>query len=165
MDVESTEGTESSLTTGEDIGKITWPRVAAEPGHVQGEYEGVGPHSYHNEPAPQVPNGTYDVTSADRPGSLEVEFVADGMATLHYQAGDSVFAAGGRLLRLSAAVRQSWVTETARGSATRGEQGLRIARALVGLASLPGQRTVAIEESGLTVHESLASLSSVHTFA
>lgn len=157
-DAETIEGSSSSLSTGEDIGKITWPRVSAEPGHVAGEYEGVGPHSYLAEPAPPVPHGNYSLQIGGKPGSLDVEFGADGMVSLQYAAGDGVFASGGRVLRLRATVRQSWVTESARGATTRAEQGLRIARALAALASLPGQHTVVIEEQGMSAAENMNAL-------
>jgi hypothetical protein len=76
----------------------------------------------------------------------------------------SNWAKGGRprVLRLLADVRATWVDEHARVATNRRESAEMLAEAVIRLVSIPGQRTVAVFEDGITVAEGVAALRSMN---
>ena len=163
LDVHSIESTEPAPTTGEDIGKITWPGVPAEPGHSHAELEGAGPHvpPHFGRPADTPFRGVLEAGQRGLHAQLRVTTASTGLARVDLVLrlpGNGAAPSETRTLRMEARVRESWLTEIARGAATRIEQGHRIIAATGALATIPGQHTVAIVEEGLALEDGVAAL-------
>lgn len=156
------EISESPPTTGEDIGKITWPRVSAEPGKVSTDLEGAGPHAY---PAHQwhegAFHGVYESCHAGLAQELRIAPGESGMAVIDISLrlpGNGRQAWEKRSVHLAARVRDTWLSEVARGAIGRMEQGQRIIEATLALALVPGQHTVSIMEDRLAARDVAAML-------
>lgn len=149
-------------TTGEDIGKITWPRVAAEPGKVSSELEGAGPHAYPARTWNTVEfHGVYESCALGLSQEMRISPEENGMALVDIALslpGNGGHAWEKRSVNLVAHVRESWLSEVARGASGRAEQGQRIVRATLALALVPGQHTVAIMEERLSARDAAAML-------
>lgn len=160
MNTSTTDATSTAPTTGEDIGKITWPQVAAEPGKNAGELEGAGPHAYLAVTASGAEfQGHYEACHAGLSEKLRVSLEGNGVATVEAVLrlpGNGQNAWEKRSVSLVAHVRESWVGDVSRGALTRQEHGRHIIDAVVALALVPGQRTVSVVEEGLSVRDAAA---------
>lgn len=149
-------------TTGEDIGKITWPRVSAEPGKVSTDLEGAGPHAYpaHEWNTAEF-HGVYESCAAGLSQEMRIAPEGNGMAIVDIALrlpGNGAQPWEKRSVHLVAHVRETWLSEVARGAAGRTEQGQRIVSATLALSLVPGQHTVAVIEDRLSARDAAAML-------
>lgn len=162
MDYRTAEPGDVPLTTGEDIGKITWPTVSADAGRFFGDFEGAGPHAYpRNIWDPAEFHGSFETNCDGLDLELRVTPAANGMAAVALSLrlpGAGQRGIGSRSLHLAARVRETWLREVARDERARSGQCRSIIDATLALAGVPGQRTVRILESGLSLREAATHL-------